>query len=71
LFDFVLNLYVELFSLYDDANRVLQKEKEENKDNEILMKILLKIQAYFQHCKLTQILSRNKLQLSNAIDLFN
>eukprot|EP00828_Plagiopyla_frontata_P047580 TRINITY_DN8839_c0_g1_i15.p1 TRINITY_DN8839_c0_g1~~TRINITY_DN8839_c0_g1_i15.p1 ORF type:complete len:375 (+),score=68.00 TRINITY_DN8839_c0_g1_i15:167-1291(+) len=58
-----LQLFVELFSYYDESIRLIQKEKDEFKDQESLQKAYQQILNYFQAEKYKTLLSRNKLLL--------
>jgi len=66
----VFNAYIELFSLYDDLIKNVNKDKEESKAVEATAQIYIKISNYFASRKLKRVIERNKLQVKFAIAKF-
>jgi len=66
-----LNTYIELFSLYDEAIKNTNKEKEEYKSmGEAALQIYILMTNYFQSQKLNAVIERNTLLIHNAITKF-
>mmetsp|Transcript_21376 Transcript_21376/g.24842 ORF Transcript_21376/g.24842 Transcript_21376/m.24842 type:complete len:635 (-) Transcript_21376:177-2081(-) len=60
------NAYIELFSNYDDAIRISNKEKEENKAIESAQQLYILLGNYFLSNKYRKVIERNRIQVGIA-----
>jgi len=63
----ILSAYIELFSLYDDTVKQVNKDKEESKTIEATKQIYINISNYFTSRKLLRVIEKNRLQVKTAL----
>ena len=67
----ILDAYIELFSLYDDTIKQVNKDKEEFKAIEATKQIYIKMGNYFTSRKLSLVIEKNIFQVKSALLRFN
>ena len=67
----ILDAYIELFSLYDDIIKHVNKDKEEFKAIEATKQIYIKMGNYFTSRKLSRVIEKNIFQVQSAHSRFN
>jgi len=61
-----MQIYIEIFACLDEINKLLLKEKEEQKEQEQIQKIITKTIQYFHIQKQYFVLDRNFIHLLNS-----